>query len=111
MVSTLPSAMHLIRLGSPVFGSDESKFAQEPPGRNSNANFHDQELTGYRQEHFASNVALLKQYLTFSVFPRTHVRSKPIHRQIALRGNPRLLDQFQHLAQADDVDRQRKQIQ
>ena len=81
------------------------------PGGNSMPISFTRKLPGHGVEHLVGRIALAEQDVAFLVFARAHERAQPVHRQIALRGRPRLLHQREHLAQPDHVDRQREQIQ
>ena len=111
MVRTSPSSRLSTVCGAPVLRIDEAEFAHDAAGRQFDADLLHQEAPGHGVEHLVGRIALAEQDVAFLVFARAHERPQPVHRQIALRGRPRLLHQREHLAQPDHVDRQREQIE
>ena len=94
-----------------LFFDRESELAHDAAGRQFDVDLLDQELSGHRVEHLVGRIALVKQHVALPIFSRRHERLQPVHRQVALGRHARLLHQVQHLVKAEDVDRQREQIE
>src|ERR1019366_2558815 len=102
MVSTCPSSMHSIVAVRRLSGVRKPSSPIRRPGRSSTPiSF---KFSGDGQEHFVGCVVLLEQNIALAIFALGHKRLEPFHRRIALRCGTRLLDQSEHLTEANGID-------
>jgi hypothetical protein len=100
----------LDRLRPVIARRQQSEFAEDLAGLKLDVPFDHEVFAGLGQEHFVGKVALVKENVALAIFPPFHVGPQPIHRQVGARRDANLLDQRQHLIEADRMHRQQQRI-
>ena len=89
-----------------VIGRKKAKFSHETSRRKFNANFSHQIFSCGCQKHLFGCLSFPKQDIPFAVVASVHKRLEPVHCQIALHRDPRLLNEFDNLEKTQTVDGQ-----
>src|ERR1700738_3975031 len=108
---------HLSRFGAldgrvPVRARrQEAHLAEDLAGPELDSELRHDELSFFRQEHFVGKVAFAKKNIALSEASPVHERLQPVHGQVAGGGGTDLLDQLQHLKEAERVERKQEGVQ
>src|SRR5262249_32976994 len=90
-----------------VVWREEAEFSHKTPGWKLDVDFLDQKLACDRQEHFGRCITPIEQFIAAAIFALGHERFEPFHRHVTLRCVASLLDELEHLPEANGVDRKR----
>src|SRR5262249_51174048 len=94
-------------LRAPIVFRQEAEFAHDSASRNLNSELLDEKLSRHRIKHLFCGIAFAKEGVALPMLSSCHEWLSPIHRQVALRGDPRFFDKVEHLMETKNIDRQR----
>ena len=94
-----------------VPGREQPELADQAADGNFDARLDQTEIAAHDVEHLVGRIALMEQDVAGLAALLVHVGLQPIHVEVAGGGGLHLLDQFEHLIEAQRVERDQDQIE